>query len=69
MYRFAGGPSRIGLYNHKQGHSVPAEAERRIDEWFQPARWRDYSEAVRKRSTRPRAIGGRRPRRGGLGSL
>ena len=36
VYRLAGGPSRIGLYNHKRGHSVPAEAERRIDEWFRP---------------------------------
>jgi len=35
VYHLAGGPSRIGLYNHKQGHSVPVDAERRIDEWFQ----------------------------------
>jgi hypothetical protein len=35
VYHLAAGPSRVGLYNHKQGHSVPAEAERRIDEWFQ----------------------------------
>ena len=34
VYRLYGDGPRIGLFNHKQGHSVPAEAERRIDQWF-----------------------------------
>jgi len=34
VYRLYGTPSRIGLFNHGKGHSVPPEAERRIFEWF-----------------------------------
>lgn len=34
VYRLYGDRPRIGLFNHKQGHSVPPEAERRIDQWF-----------------------------------
>ena len=34
VYRLYGGTPRVGLFNHKQGHAVPPEAERRIDEWF-----------------------------------
>ncbi len=34
VYRLYGGTPRLGLLNHKKGHSVPPEAERRIDEWF-----------------------------------
>ena len=34
VYRLYGGRPRIGLMNHKRGHSVPPEAEQRIDEWF-----------------------------------
>ena len=34
VYRLYGDPPCIGLYNHKQGHSVPPESERRIYEWF-----------------------------------
>ena len=26
---------RLGLFNHKQGHAVPPEAEQRIYEWFE----------------------------------
>jgi hypothetical protein len=33
-YRLYGLTPRIGLFNHRQGHSVPPEAERRIDAWF-----------------------------------
>lgn len=35
VYRLYGGAPRVGLFNHKKGHAVPPEAERRIDEWFQ----------------------------------
>ena len=35
VYRLHGGTPRLGLFNHRKGHSVPPEAERRIDEWFQ----------------------------------
>lgn len=34
VYDLHQGPSRLGLFNHKQGHAVPAVAERRIDEWL-----------------------------------
>jgi dienelactone hydrolase len=34
VYRLYGAAPRLGLYNHKQGHSVPPEAERRIYEWL-----------------------------------
>ncbi|MHB1038248.1 MAG: alpha/beta hydrolase family protein [Pirellulales bacterium] len=34
VYKLYRGAARIGLLNHRQGHSVPAEAERRIHEWF-----------------------------------
>jgi hypothetical protein len=35
VYRLYGEPPRVGLFNHKEGHSVPPEAEQRIYEWFQ----------------------------------
>lgn len=34
VYRLYGGTPRVGLFNHKSGHAVPPEAEKRIDEWF-----------------------------------
>jgi dienelactone hydrolase len=34
VYELYGGAPRLGLFNHKQGHSVPPEAERRIYEWL-----------------------------------
>jgi hypothetical protein len=34
VYDLHEGPSRLGLFNHKQGHAVPVEAERRIDAWL-----------------------------------
>jgi dienelactone hydrolase len=34
VYRLYGGAPRVGLFNHKQGHSVPPEAEQRIYEWL-----------------------------------
>jgi len=34
VYRLYGGTPRLGLFNHRQGHSVPPEAERRIAEWI-----------------------------------
>ncbi len=30
-----GARNRLGLYNHRQGHAVPPEAERRIAEWIE----------------------------------
>jgi hypothetical protein len=33
-WRLYDGPARVGLFNHRQGHSVPPEAEARIYEWF-----------------------------------
>jgi dienelactone hydrolase len=35
VYRLYGGTARIGLLNHHQGHSVPAHAAERIDQWLQ----------------------------------
>jgi dienelactone hydrolase len=34
VYRLYGEPPRLGLLNHKEGHSVPPIAEQRIYEWF-----------------------------------
>jgi len=34
-YRFYGPPSRIGLFNHGQGHVIPPLAEQRVYEWLQ----------------------------------
>jgi dienelactone hydrolase len=34
VYRLFDGPARVGQLNHKQGHKVPPEAERAIEEWF-----------------------------------
>jgi dienelactone hydrolase len=34
VYNLYGGRPRLGLFNHRQGHSVPPEAERRIYEWL-----------------------------------
>ena len=35
VYKLYGGPPRLGLFNHRQGHSVPPEAERRIYQWLE----------------------------------
>lgn len=34
VYRLYGGTARLGLLNHRKGHSVPPEAERAIYEWI-----------------------------------
>jgi len=34
VYQLYGDPPRLGLFNHRKGHSVPPEAERRIYEWL-----------------------------------
>ncbi|MFH1268460.1 MAG: dienelactone hydrolase family protein, partial [Planctomycetota bacterium] len=34
VYRLYGDTPRVGLFNHRTGHNVPPEAERRIDQWF-----------------------------------
>ena len=34
VYRLYGNPPRMGLFNHKQGHSMPPEAEKKTYEWF-----------------------------------
>ena len=35
IYRFYGKFSRVGLYNHRRGHSIPPLAERRVYEWLE----------------------------------
>jgi hypothetical protein len=35
VYRFYNQPSRIGLFNHRQGHTIPPIAEQRTYEWLQ----------------------------------
>jgi len=35
VYRLYGGTARVGLFDHRRGHSVPPEAERRLYEWFE----------------------------------
>jgi len=35
VYRLYGDRPRLGLFNHRQGHTVPPEAEQRIYEWFE----------------------------------
>ncbi len=34
VYRLYGGTARLGLFNHRKGHSVPPEAQQRIAEWI-----------------------------------
>lgn len=34
VYRLYGEPARLGLFNHRAGHSVPPAAEERTNEWF-----------------------------------
>jgi dienelactone hydrolase len=34
VYRLYGRPARLGLLNHKRGHTVPAEVEPRLLEWI-----------------------------------
>ena len=34
IYRLYGSAPRVGLFNHRRGHSVPPEAEKRVYEWF-----------------------------------
>jgi dienelactone hydrolase len=35
VYQLYGTPPRLGQFNHKQGHAVPPEAEKRIYEWIE----------------------------------
>jgi len=35
VYRLYGEPARIGLFNHRKGHSVPPEAEEKTYQWFE----------------------------------
>ncbi len=35
VYGFYGEPRRIGLYNHRQGHTIPPLAEQRVYEWLE----------------------------------
>jgi hypothetical protein len=35
VYRLYGGPARLGLLNHRRGHSIPADAQTRIDQWLE----------------------------------
>ena len=35
VYRLYGQPPHIGLYNHRQAHTVPTSAEARIYEWLE----------------------------------
>lgn len=34
VYRLYGKPARIGIYNHRQGHTIPAKAFERMSEWL-----------------------------------
>lgn len=34
VYELYGRPCRIGQFNHRKGHAIPPEAEKRIEEWF-----------------------------------
>lgn len=34
IYRLYGEPVRVGLFNHHQGHAIPAEAHKRLVEWL-----------------------------------
>ncbi len=34
VYHLYGGPARVGLFNHRKGHSLPPEAEERLYAWF-----------------------------------
>ncbi len=33
VYELFGRPCRIGQYNHRQGHAIPPEAAKRIEDW------------------------------------
>ena len=35
VYRLHGGPPRLGLLNHRQGHSIPDEAGAKVVEWLE----------------------------------
>jgi dienelactone hydrolase len=35
VYELYGRPARLGLFNHRRGHSVPPEAERRLYSWLE----------------------------------
>jgi hypothetical protein len=41
VYKLYGKPARIGLYNHRQGHTIPPEALSRMTEWL-----RTYTSAI-----------------------
>jgi len=34
VYRLYGEPARIGLFNHRKGHTIPPEAEEKTYQWF-----------------------------------
>jgi dienelactone hydrolase len=34
VYELYGKPARLGQFNHRKGHAVPPEAEKRIEEWL-----------------------------------
>jgi dienelactone hydrolase len=34
VYKLYGEPARLGQFNHRKGHAVPPEAEKRIEEWL-----------------------------------
>jgi dienelactone hydrolase len=34
LWRLLGSPEAVGLFNHRQGHAFPAEAQTRADEWL-----------------------------------
>jgi len=35
VYRLYGQPARIGLFNHRKGHTIPPEAEEKTFQWFE----------------------------------
>ena len=34
VYQLYGNPARLGLYNHRQGHTIPPEAAEKLSEWL-----------------------------------
>jgi hypothetical protein len=35
VYQLYGTPARIGLYNHRQGHTMPPQPFEKMTEWLQ----------------------------------
>ncbi len=35
VYRLFGSPARLGIYNHRQGHSIPPPAFRKLAQWLE----------------------------------